>query len=59
TNAVAPVITIVLSLILYAVFPNTITLIGMILAITATFLLAVVEESTEKVEEIDMIEADA
>ncbi len=54
TNAVAPVITIVLSLIIYAVFPNTITLIGMILAITATFLLAVVEESTEKVEEIDV-----
>jgi drug/metabolite transporter (DMT)-like permease len=58
TNAVAPVITIVLSLILYAVFPNTITLVGMILAITATFLLAIVEESTEKVEEIEMIEAD-
>lgn len=54
TNAVAPVITIVLSLIIYAVFPNTITLIGMILAITATFLLAIVEESTEKVEEIDV-----
>lgn len=53
TNAVAPVITIVISLLLYAVFPHTVTLIGMIIAIVATFLLAIVEESTEKVEEID------
>lgn len=52
TNAVAPVITIVISLLLYAVFPNTVTLIGMVLAIIAAYLLAVVEESTEKVEEI-------
>lgn len=58
TNAVAPVITIILSLILYAVLPHTITLIGMILAITSTFLLAIVEESTEKVEEIEMSEGD-
>lgn len=53
TNAIAPVITIVISLVLYAVFPHTVTLIGMIVAIVATFLLAIVEESTEKVEEID------
>lgn len=53
TNAVAPVITIIISLTLYAVFPHTVTLIGMIVAILATFLLAVVEESTDKVEEID------
>lgn len=53
TNAVAPVITIVISLILYAIFPHIVTLIGMILAIVATFLLAVVEESNEKAEEID------
>lgn len=53
TNAVAPVITIVISLTLYAVFPHTVTLIGMIIAIIATFLLAVVEESTEKAEEIE------
>lgn len=52
TNAIAPVITIIISLTLYAVFPHVITLIGMILAISATFLLAIVEESTEKVEEI-------
>lgn len=53
TNAVAPVITIVISLTLYAIFPHIVTLIGMIIAIIATFLLAVVEESNEKAEEID------
>ncbi|MEX0770190.1 MAG: EamA family transporter [Balneolaceae bacterium] len=53
TNAVAPVITIIISLVFYAVFPHTVTLAGMILAILAAFLLAVVEESTEKVEEIE------
>lgn len=53
TNAIAPVITIVISLLLYAVFPHTITLIGMIFAITAAFLLAIVEESTEKADEIE------
>ncbi len=53
TNAVAPIITIAISLTIYAVFPHTVTLIGMIIAILATFLLAVVEESTEKVDEID------
>ena len=40
TNAGAPVITIVLSLIIYGVFPHTIILTGMILAIIAVFLLA-------------------
>lgn len=53
TNAIAPVITIVISLLIYAVFPHTVTLIGMILAIVSTFLLAIVEESTEQVEEIE------
>jgi drug/metabolite transporter (DMT)-like permease len=53
TNAIAPVITIVISLILYVVFPHTITLVGMVLAITAAFLLAIVEESNERVKEID------
>lgn len=52
TNAVAPVITIIISLILYAVIPNLITFSGMVLAIVATFLLAIVEESNEKAEEI-------
>lgn len=53
TNAIAPVITIIISLVLYSVFPHTVTLVGMIVAIVATFLLAIVEESTEQVEEID------
>ena len=53
TNAIAPVITIVISLIIYTVIPHTVTLIGMILAIVSTFLLAIVEESTEQAEEID------
>ena len=40
TNAGAPVITIILSLLIYGVFPHTIILIGMLLAIAAIFLLA-------------------
>jgi uncharacterized membrane protein len=40
TNAGAPVITIILSLLIYGVFPHTVILIGMLLAITAIFLLA-------------------
>lgn len=53
TNAIAPVITITISLIIYSVVPHTVTLIGMIVAISAVFLLAIVEESTEKADEID------
>lgn len=44
TNAVAPVITIVLSLAIYAVVPSTITVIGIVLAVTAAFLMAAEEE---------------
>jgi len=40
TNAGAPVITIVISLIIYGVFPHTAILTGMVLAIVAIFLLA-------------------
>jgi drug/metabolite transporter (DMT)-like permease len=40
TNAVAPIITILLSLIIYAVIPHPIVLVGMILAIISIFLLA-------------------
>ena len=39
-TALAPVITIVLSLIIYAVFPHPITLTGMVLAVTAIYLMA-------------------
>jgi len=40
TNAGAPVITIILSLLIYGVFPHMIILTGMLLAIVAIFLLA-------------------
>ncbi len=40
TNAVAPIITILLSLIIYAIIPHPIVIIGMILAALAIFLLA-------------------
>ena len=40
TNAGAPVITIILSLLIYGVFPHTVIFIGMLLAVTAIFLLA-------------------
>lgn len=40
TNAAAPVITIIISLIIYQVFPSTITLIGIILAVISMLILA-------------------
>lgn len=40
TNAVAPIITIILSLIIYMVIPNPIIIIGMLIAITAVYLIA-------------------
>jgi uncharacterized membrane protein len=40
TNAVAPVITIIISLLLYAVFPNNIVLSGMILALISMLILS-------------------
>ena len=40
TNAVAPVVTVTLSLILYAVIPHPVTMAGMVLAVAATFLLS-------------------
>lgn len=40
TNAGAPVITIILSLIIYGIFPQMVILIGMLLAVIAIFLLA-------------------
>lgn len=44
TNAVAPVITIVLSLIIYAVVPSGITLTGMVFAVVATLLLSLEDD---------------
>ncbi|MFN8255057.1 MAG: EamA family transporter [Bacteroidales bacterium] len=50
TNAVAPVITIVLSLILYKSIPHVIIVAGMILALISIFLLAFEGETTENLE---------
>lgn len=45
TNAIAPVITVVISLLIYSVVPHGITMTGMVFALGAAFLLAVAEES--------------
>jgi len=45
TNAVAPVLTVIISLIIYSVFPQTVVLIGMIIAVVSTFILAFEEGS--------------
>jgi drug/metabolite transporter (DMT)-like permease len=49
TNAVAPVITIVLSLIIYMVIPHPIIITGMVMALIAIFLMAM--EDDEEAEE--------
>jgi len=50
TNAGAPVITIIISLIIYSVIPHPITIAGMVLAVIAAFLMALEsEEEPEKV----------
>ena len=43
-NAVAPVITVVLSLIIYSVIPHPVVIAGMVFAITAAFLMAIEPE---------------
>ncbi|MGQ9798394.1 MAG: EamA family transporter [Ignavibacterium sp.] len=48
TNAVAPVITIILSLIIYQVFPHPITILGMIVAIISIFLMAIEDNPQEE-----------
>lgn len=48
-NAVAPVITVVLSLIIYSVIPHVITMAGMIFAIVAAFLLSLEEDDPDPV----------
>ncbi|HJZ40662.1 MAG TPA: EamA family transporter [Bacteroidales bacterium] len=40
TNAVAPIITIVLSLLMYAVIPNPVIIIGIVIALVAVYLMA-------------------
>jgi drug/metabolite transporter (DMT)-like permease len=53
TNAVAPVITIILSLIIYQVIPHPIIISGMVLALVSIFLMAIEDNAedskTEKV----------
>ena len=46
TNAVAPVITIILSLIIYQVIPHWIIIAGMVFAVSSIFLLAVEDDET-------------
>lgn len=40
TNAVAPIITIILSLIIYAVIPNPVIIVGMVIAMISVYLIA-------------------
>lgn len=47
TSALSPVITVVLSLIIYAIIPNLIIVSGMILAIVSAFLMGIEEVKTE------------
>jgi drug/metabolite transporter (DMT)-like permease len=49
-NAVAPIITVVLSLILYQVIPHIVIVSGIVLAVIATFLLAIEEDEPPKEE---------
>jgi drug/metabolite transporter (DMT)-like permease len=51
TNAVAPVITIVISLILYQVIPHPVIISGMVMALISIFLLAIEDEGEAPAEE--------
>ncbi len=55
TNAAPPIVTIVLSLIIYQVMPNVVIIVGMFLAVVSTLLLSFAEESDD-IEEGDKIE---
>ena len=52
TNAVAPVITIILSLIIYQVIPHPIIISGMVLALISIFLMAIEDSPEETLSEI-------
>ncbi len=52
-NAVAPIITVVLSLIIYQVIPHIVIVSGIVLAIVAIFLLAIEEDEPPKEEAIN------
>ncbi len=55
TNAVAPVITIILSLIIYQVIPHPVIVGGMIMALISIFLMAIEDNPEETVTEISSI----
>ena len=52
TNAVAPVITIIISLLIYQVIPHPIIITGMVLALVSIFLMAIEDTAEEPVSEI-------
>lgn len=47
TNALAPVLTVLLSLAIYAVIPHNVTIAGMVMAIVAAFLMAIEESEPD------------
>jgi drug/metabolite transporter (DMT)-like permease len=51
TNAVAPVITVIISLLIHRAIPHTLVMVGMVLALTATFLMSLEEESKPALDE--------
>jgi drug/metabolite transporter (DMT)-like permease len=53
TNAVAPVITIIISLIIYQVLPHPIIITGMVLALVSIFLMAIEDTPEEPVSELE------
>ncbi len=57
TNAVAPVITIIISLIIYQVIPHPIIITGMILALIAIFMMAIEDNSEEAEIETSTVKA--
>jgi drug/metabolite transporter (DMT)-like permease len=53
TNAVAPVITIIISLLIYQVLPHPLIIMGMVLALISIFLMAIEDTSEEPITEIE------
>jgi drug/metabolite transporter (DMT)-like permease len=52
TNAIAPVITVIISLLIYRIIPHTVIVTGMALALLATFLMSIEDESKEIQEQV-------
>ncbi len=53
TNAVAPVITIIISLLIYQVIPHPLIVVGMVLAVISIFLMAIEDTTDETIPEIE------